>query len=273
MSEAGFLGINFKQANFNSFNQTSTTTLKKYGKNKISSIRVIRKALKNRLINLLDNISFGQFKNLMKKFGYDKFFHLSLQIYIQMPDGSEKIIDVEKEQMVWVRSEFKIFEDMEIVNVPYSGQVDNIGDMLIKTVNNIGLEPFFRYSAFNYNCQKFIKDILESNNMYNKELDNFIYQSFDEMRKELNPLLLKGVNAVTDVANLIQTNLGYGKNENKCDCGGSQKSGYVRALIAQKYTKPKFNIDMINAPSEYIQKIIKRKQEVDQKSTKWKRTR
>ena len=41
----------------------------------------------------------------------------------------------------------------------------------------MGKENFYRYSAYNNNCQTFISNILKANNLLTYELNNFIVQN------------------------------------------------------------------------------------------------
>jgi hypothetical protein len=76
--------------------------------------------------------------------------------------------------------------------------VFSIHDMFRKARKNVGDGVFFSYSAFNNNCQDFIKILLESVGMFHEKEKDFIYQDISELVKEL-PLTSKIVDTVTNL--------------------------------------------------------------------------
>ena len=62
----------------------------------------------------------------------------------------------------------------------------------------MGKEIFYRYSAYNNNCQTFISNILKANNLLTHELNNFIIQDTQQLFNNLTNLR-KITNTLTDI--------------------------------------------------------------------------
>ena len=63
----------------------------------------------------------------------------------------------------------------------------------------MGKENFYRYSAYDNNCQTFISNILKANNLLTYELNNFIVQNTQQLFNNLSNLR-KITNTLTDIA-------------------------------------------------------------------------
>ena len=64
-------------------------------------------------------------------------------------------------------------------------------------------DKFFVYSAYEYNCQNFIMNILEANGLLNRTLQEFILQEFDLHNIKKNTSLYHLTNLVTDIDNVL----------------------------------------------------------------------
>ena len=62
----------------NGLNNTTLKTLEAYGHEQITEMYISRVPVSSILINILNSLSFGLFKELMAENGFDKMFHLAL---------------------------------------------------------------------------------------------------------------------------------------------------------------------------------------------------
>ncbi len=58
----------------------------------------------------------------------------------------------------------------------------------------------FKYSAFLFNCQYMVKDVLESNGLYSDDINNFAYQPLEQVIKNVNKFVPNNANAVTNAS-------------------------------------------------------------------------
>ena len=74
----------------------------------------------------------------------------------------------------------------------------------------------FKYSAFQYICQCVVKDVLESNGLYNDDINKFVYQLLEQVIKNVNKVVPVIANAVTNASSYINRLIGGNKlNENE----------------------------------------------------------
>ena len=82
-------------------------------------------------------------------------------------------------------------------------------------VNKFGKERIFKYSAFKYNCQAFVRDVLESNYLYNNDINNFVYQPMQSVVQNLKGFVPTVANAVTNTAAFVNRLIGRGNTLSK----------------------------------------------------------
>jgi hypothetical protein len=82
-----------------------------------------------------------------------------------------------------------------------------------KMVNNDKL--WFGYDPFNNNCQYFIKYILDANNLYSANAEEFLFQDVSSIEKELNSVSKGIMRGTTHLAGTINKFLGKGKKGKK----------------------------------------------------------
>lgn len=196
------------------YNRNSTNVLKKYGNNKIMVLQINRTPIYNSINKALDLISLGKWSELKTKYSYDDMFHLSLVATILTDEGKYIRILVEKNEQINISENVKIYDTTEMKIIIASVKNLTLNDMLNKTLERIGKNDFFIYSAFKNNCQHFIKSILISNDLYNKNLDNFVYQNIVDLVDELPNYVATTANAITGLASWLKrlTGAGYVSN-------------------------------------------------------------
>jgi hypothetical protein len=140
---------------------------------------------------------------------YEKLYHLGLVLSV----GSTKI-RIEKNEVIAIDDMFSLKPGTETIAVSLNKQL-TLNDLLNNTVNKIGKEKMFKYSAFQFNCQCFVRDVLESNGMYNDGINAFVYQPMSDVVKNMNKYVVPVANAVTNTASYINKLIGGNKLNDK----------------------------------------------------------
>jgi hypothetical protein len=178
--------------------------LTKYGDLQISDMSIFRAPVEGSslLVKVINGLS-------SQNIPYEKLFHLGLLISV----GSTKI-RIEKNEVIAIDDMFSLKPGTETIAVSLNKQL-TLNELLNNTVNKIGNEKMFKYSAFKFNCQCFVRDVLESNGMYNDGINNFVYQPMTEVVKNMNKYVVPVANAITNTASYINKMIGGNKLNDK----------------------------------------------------------
>ena len=153
----------------------SALWLRKNGSEQVRTIRVRRAPVNKNIERALHFISLGQWEEGKKAAGYDSMFHLALIV-----NGRYTI---EKLAKIRLATAIERLPNEEFMDVPITDRLF-IGDMLERTEAVMGKERYFRYDAFENNCQNFVASILRANNLMTPELNLFVVQPVDELLKK-----------------------------------------------------------------------------------------
>ena len=124
-------------------------------------------------------------------------------------------IRVEKNEVIGIDDSYTLKPETETIDVPYNKQL-TLNELLNNTINKIGKQQMFKYSAFQYNCQCMVKDVLESNGLYSDEINKFVYQPLEQVIKNVNNVVPVIANAVTNASAYINKLIGGNKlNDNE----------------------------------------------------------
>jgi len=159
------------------------------GFKKIIKLNVFRLPVSETFKNLSKLLTLGEIDKALKKLGYDKMFHLYLDVLLS--DGNKYRI----EKGVVIRLEFvkadddkRSFEHGDInlietlpVHLPFDL---NIKTLFEKTDYKMG-DKFIPYNIAGNNCQDFISEMLDANGLLTKKLKKFILQDSKAIFKEL----------------------------------------------------------------------------------------
>jgi hypothetical protein len=228
------------------YSKTSKTTLNKYGNIPVESLVIYRTPIKGIFNRIINFISLGKWDELRQKYGFDNLFHLALVATVR-----GKNVIIEKNEVVNVSTSYRTDSDTQVQNIPLSGKVFTINEMLETARRQVGDHTFFDYDAFNNNCQFFIKYLLEAMGLYTQSAKEFLFQDLKKIYEELPsyvPSVIKGITKTGAVVSKL-TGQGEGEQEEECEEeyeGGSKASGFIQAIMAGKNkTKPsqfkKFN--------------------------------
>jgi hypothetical protein len=161
--------------------------LNRVGNEKITSIQVVREPINSTVKSLLNKLSLGLLDKVAQKYSIDKFFHLYLLINNKYKLEKNEVINFS------TGSPSKDAQSITINNIPDK----TISEFVTNTVNKIGKEAFFQYSAFKYNCQHFVKSLLQSNGI--SPPLSFIDQKASQIVKELPFYVEPVTNFITDL--------------------------------------------------------------------------
>jgi small nuclear ribonucleoprotein (snRNP)-like protein len=125
-------------------------------------------------------VSLGGFKKAMSSLPFDKLFHL----YMIISTSKGTFLLEKNERINATKSIPKNVDGTEQIGVLVPTDL-SVNVLLENTEKRMG-SNFLPYSPSQNNCQDFILNILESNNLITDELRNFVKQNTDEIFKQ-NP--------------------------------------------------------------------------------------
>lgn len=209
----------------NRLSQKVRQILQTHGDKKIIGATITRNPIMELWTRLFSILTFGEFKRRLEQTPYDELFHLRLDV--ELDDFT--IIGIEKLDIINMDRDPKLYEaseEKQITNMPKGLTINTIME---KTHEYMG-PKFYTYSAFNNNCQDFVKAILISNNIGDKTDLDFVKQDIKSLSKDLN-FLRKFSNTATDITAYIKMlidNIPFTRKEQ------------VELLSLQEKTEPKY---------------------------------
>ena len=217
-----FIGGLIKKAGDFLFGKVTTRVknfLKKNGDEKITSLELGRTPISSMLDKALDLISTGGYSESMKKQGFDKFYHLFLIVngkYRFEKNQTVNIIDYTKSEN----------EENQTVGNPSI----TINEFIKKGVDKIGEDDFWQnYSALNKNCQWWIKNLLQANDLYTDSITKFVYQDVNQLKEDIKKTS-DVADEITDLASGIDKLVSYVSNGK----AGLKRGGYPHFTMKKK---------------------------------------
>ena len=187
--------------------------LAQYGEGTVTDLLIRREPIQSFINKALNFISLGTWNKARKELNYDKLYHLSLIATLQMPDGSQARLMVEKNEVINITPNFSMRGAMEMITVPVPCCI-TFRQMMDKAQQLQGAR-FFRYDAFTNNCQMFIMSILDANDLTTSEVKAFVLQDVDSLLRKVPTYVSPFARALTNVAGLFNVAL---KGRGAC-CG------------------------------------------------------
>jgi hypothetical protein len=176
------------------YNTKSRNTLKEVGDAKVFGAKLYRTPVPAYLIEILNVVSLGDFKKKLEKTEYDKLFHLGIIL-----ETSKGRVLIEKNEVINVSKSIpnktEGYEDKEVTLNNHNLTVQEVLD----NTRGVLQDRFFKYSAYDNNCQNFILSLLKANNIGSEKDREFVKQDTEELFKS-NPYLRKLANTITDTA-------------------------------------------------------------------------
>jgi hypothetical protein len=152
-----------------SYNNSSRKTLEKFGDKAIKSLTLVRTPIPSMLNKALNFVSLGKWNKERRKYGFDTLYHLALLVGIE---GGKTLV-VEKNEVINISTSYRIKSNTEQLNLPLPTTGPTLNMVLDTTRQRMGDKKYFLYDAFNNNCQVYIKNVLESINLYSTEAKSF----------------------------------------------------------------------------------------------------
>jgi len=192
--------------------------IKEFGEKTISSIVADRTPVVGALTTALNVVSMGAFKKRLERTPYDKLYHL--RIDITFTDGSR--IALEKNEVINAYKnpkKLKGGEQHQISNIPQGLTLNKLLEGGEKVLGG----KYFKYSAYDNNCQDFIIALLKGSNVGTQSDYDFIKQQTES--------LFNGDSTLRKVANTV-TDLGAKVNE--ITTGTGLEDGNVQSVVFDK---------------------------------------
>lgn len=185
---------------FGRFPRSSLKFLKSKGDLTIDHMKIRRTPIMGAINKALNIISLGKWEDAKDKYNYDKFFHLSL--VVTLSDGKSFVIEKNATPNIG-GSVPRPTDETEVKEVPLNGEHLNCNMLVERTIKAIGSDRFLTYDAFDTNCQRFVLDILQSNDLSNSDVESFVLQPVSDLVEELPGYIQKVAKESTDTASML----------------------------------------------------------------------
>jgi len=150
--------------------------MEKYKDYYVNKITIARDPIQSYVSKILSFLSAGKIDEQLKKLNYDKLYHLYMNVgLVNGPD-----ILVEKNEVVNMQVN-NGKNGSSTIQIPVNKKI-TFGELIDNAVKAVG-PSIYLYDIINNNCQKFIRDILNSNGLLTSEANKFIMQDADAILK------------------------------------------------------------------------------------------
>ena len=181
--------------------------LKDHGDDIITRIQVGRAPVESLVKKFVNAITFGSLEKMIKEKGYDDVFHLFVFIDIKNNQNKTMTIQLEKNEVINLIQNPKPPKNSNYMGVSFPEGI-TLNELLNGCEARMGKERYFKYDAFNNNCQVYILNLIQSlgNGEYmTPELNNFIYQDTATLEREASGWSKKLMRGTTNIASLANT--------------------------------------------------------------------
>lgn len=181
----------------------------------IVEMRVRRDPIQNMINTALNVTSSGKWNELKQRMGYDKFFHLGLEVAVRVSESENvnKRYIIEKNEVIQINPPRPYTNETESMLVPMNGKGATMNSLL-KGSQMIQGAKFYEYDPFKNNCQDFVMSILTGSGFGNKAIYDFVKQPIGEIISELPSFTQRLARGITDIGGVFDTLL-YGEGGNK----------------------------------------------------------
>jgi len=205
-----------------------------WGEKPISRIRIRRAPIMAFIEQFFGWITLGQWGEAKKRYGYDKFYHLSLileyatapgqtdtlsmdiGVMDAMPSRRQISLVVEKLELINVSRVLNTLPSAEFHEVDLRGRPITLGRMLNNARTRMGDQAFFTYDAFTNNCQVFVKNLLEGVGLLDQSAMQFLFQPVDKLLQELPSYTQKVASFITTLGGVFNGVVnGYSNTNNQ----------------------------------------------------------
>ena len=163
----------------------------------IIGIQVGKKQLRPILEKMANIASFGYYEGKKQILGIDKYFHLYLILYL---DNDKMPIVLEKNHRVGWKPYHNPSNDEEMMINVHMNKPIKLITFIENGEHNIQPDRLYIYDAVSNNCQTYVKDMLQSNKLWDKSLEKFVIQ---DVKSAIPNDLQKVTKGITDLAHRI----------------------------------------------------------------------
>jgi hypothetical protein len=194
----------------NDFNNTSKKTLADYGSGRVMRLVLSRSPIKSFLRRAVNTITLGTFETAIRKYGYDRVFHLSAIADIEH-NGIMKRVVIEKNAVINISTRYTAEREAEYYNIDIPNDITLL-ELIENTRQRMGAS-FFPYNAFDNNCQIFIDNLLSANGLNTSQSHEWLFQDVSQLKTAIPEASRKVINTITDVAGVADRLAGNGVNK------------------------------------------------------------
>jgi len=189
---------------------SNKSLLRLHGRKQVVAVRIGRQPIDSFLNKILNVLSLNQFKKNLQEAGFDDAMHLFL--FVKLADGN--IIRCEKNEVIIMKhiESWDMGLQAEVLDI--ESPRTSFGEFLERSIRLVGDEPFFKYSSHKYNCQHWVKTILQANKLLTDSLEKWIMQDPEQLYKKLG-YLSEIAQKLTDLASRADVSLQGGKYNRK----------------------------------------------------------
>jgi hypothetical protein len=185
-------------------------TLQIYGSKPIQSIQIVRMPLDKNVGTALNILTIGTWEKAITSAGYDKIFHL----YLQLNFADAPPLIFEKNETVRLRP-VDISKDVNPTTESstiesYGANTLTVSQLFQTTLGEMGRDQFYTYDAFSLNCQNFVKNVLGANKILTPRNERFIMQDVESIARNLPNYTKPLASRVTTLARKFREIFGRG---------------------------------------------------------------
>lgn len=182
-----------------------------FGGKKITGLTLRRAPIYSAIDKVLNLVSLGQFEKGKKESQFDTMFHLGIVVHLE---GGAKVL-LEKNERISLKTGFK-WNDVDTEYLPISSKSITLMELLENTRKAMGDHNFFRYNAFENNCQDFVMGILRANGLVTSQATTFVKQDMSKILPRMTSVTKKIAQFTTDSAARVKDFFGMGRIKRKC---------------------------------------------------------
>jgi hypothetical protein len=155
---------------------------------------------------------FAKFIGALKNTDYDSLMHLGLVINGKYLTEKDAVLNFQKSGVP--------SQSTDTLDVPVGLKEFTINEMIDRTRNRMGKERFSTYKALSWNCQDYLKNMLDANGLSTAETTKFILQDLEQVTKNLPSYANAISNFYTGAKAFINRQI---QGEGDCQCGGGSE--------------------------------------------------
>jgi len=162
---------------------------------------------------------FAKFIGALKNTPYDDLIHIGVVINDKYLTEKDAVLTFERGGVPK--------QSTDTLDVPVGLKEFTINEMIDRTRNRMGAERFSTYRALSWNCQDYLKNMLDANGLSTSETTKFILQDLEQITKNLPSYTNAIANFFTGAKAVVNRLI---QGEGHCQCG----EGYMDFLLTDK---------------------------------------